>query len=303
MIKLYRTLREGLRSVYRDGWLSFATISVLTLSLSIIAMTFLLVAAGTFVLRGIQDNVTISAYMYPSVTPERVEEIATELRSITEIAEVSYVPREEALREFKDTTRDPVIREALEMFEKDGENPLYSALVIKATDPVHYDAINQLLHTSQYENDIVDVNFSKNQDIINRINTMLSLTRKLGMTLGAVFVTIAILMVYNTVRITMFARRHEFEVMRLVGASNTYVRLPSVFEGIFYGIAAALATIVLLGIVTYVISPFLRDFFGDVSLFAVALHYAWDIVFLTLIAGIVLGMLSGMIAIRRYLRT
>ncbi len=302
LIKLGRTLREGLRNFYRDGWLSFATVSVLTLSLSIIAMTFLLVSAGTFVLRNLQSNVSISAYFYPNVSETRITEIKNELKRIAEITDVRYVPQSEALKEFKETTQDPIIREALEMFEKDGENPLPNALVIKAQQPQHYRDIAKLLATPQYKDDIMEVNFAKNQDIIERLARLIALTRKAGAAVGALFVIIAILMVYNTVRITMFARRHEFEIMRLVGASNLYVRLPSLFEGIFYGVVAAAVTVALLALVTYGITPLLGNVLGGASLFALYVRALPDIAVLVFTSGVVLGMLSGMIAIRRYLR-
>ena len=303
LIKLQRTLREGFRNFHRDGWLSFATVSVLTLSLYIIAMTFLLVTVGKVLLDNVQRSVNISAYFYPSVTEARILEIQKELNDIKEIDDVVYISRDKALEDFKASTKDPTILSILNEFEKEGDNPLYASLVIKATAPEYYKDIATLLTTPKYKDEVSDVNFSKNQDIITQLTRIVTMTRIIGTTLGAIFIVIAILVVYNTVRITMFARRQEFEIMRLVGASNLYVRMPSLYEGMFYGLAATLATLVLLALTTYFLAPLVQNvLFGNVSLFRFYVQYFWEIAVITLVAGMILGMISGTIAIRRYLK-
>ncbi len=302
-IKLGRTLREGFRNFHRDGWLSFATVSVMTLSLYIIAMTFLLVTAGGALLKNIQDNVSISAYFYPSVAESRILDIKKELEDIVEIKSVVYISREDALKEFKESTSDPLILSALDEFEKEGDNPLLASLVIKATAPEHYEDIAKLLSLPKYADDISEVNFSKNQGVIGQLSHIINVTRTLGMTLGAIFIAIAVLVVYNTVRITMFARRQEFEIMRLVGASNLYVRLPSLYEGFFYGVAAAFMTLILLALTTYFLAPIAEGVaFGNISLFTLFVHYLGHIAVTIFFIGTLLGMISSAIAIRRYLK-
>ena len=302
-IKLGRTLREGFRNFHRDGWLSFATVSVLTLSLYIIAVTFLLVTVGGVLIREVQGSVNISAYFYPSVKESRIMEVQKDLKAIAEIDDVVYISREQALKDFKASTKDTVILKALDEFEKEGDNPLFASLVIKATAPEYYADIATLLATPKYADDISEVNFSKNQGVIDQLAHIVHAVRTIGITLGAIFIIIAILVVYNTVRITMFARRQEFEVMRLVGASNLYVRMPSLYEGFFYGIAATIATLVLLALTTYFIAPIVRGvLFGNVSLFHFYVQYFWEIAALTLFSGMILGMISSTIAIRRYLK-
>ncbi len=302
-IKLGRTLSEGFRNFYRDGWLSFATVTVLTMSLYIISITFLLVTVGTVLLANVQNSVNVSAYFFPSTKESRILEVQKELREIKEINDIVYISREQALKDFKEATKDPIILQAIEDFEKEGDNPLFASLVIKATAPEYYADIAKLLTTPKYADDISEVNFSKNQGVINQLTRIVTVTRTLGITLGAIFIVIAILVVYNTVRITMFARRQEFEIMRLVGASNLYVRMPSLYEGFFYGIAATIATLILLGVTTYFIAPVAQNIiFGNVSLFGFYMQYFWEIAFITLFAGITLGVISGTIAIRRYLK-
>lgn len=303
MTKLGRTLREGYRNFRRDGWLSFATVSVLTLSLYTISITLFLIMVGTSLTHTVQGKVSISAYFYPSVGEDRIMEVKKDLEHAAGIASVTYVSRDQALAEFKSTARDPIIRDALAEFEKTGDNPLYASLVIRAHDPRDYQGIADTLGDNRFKDIVSEVNYAKNEGVIQRITQITDIVRRVGTTLGAIFVAIAVLVVYNTVRITMFTRRKEFEIMRLVGASNTYARMPSVYESVLYGATASVATIVLMALTTYFLSPIAQKVMpGSLTLFDFYLSYFGRILLYTTGTAVVLAVISSFIAIRRYLR-
>ncbi len=303
-IKFVRTFREGFRNFHRDAWLSITTVSVLTLSLYVIAVTVFLIMVGGALLTNIKNNVTVSADLYNTVSQQRVDEVVGELRNIREVSAVSYTSREDALVEFKkDMINDPSISKVLdELSDVDDGNPLYSSISVKVHDFDDYDKLAKVLNSKKYSDAIFDVNYSKYRDEINKLNNFVSTTKKVGVVLGIIFITIAILVVYNTIRVTMFSRRQEFEVMRLVGASNTYVQLPSVFEGIFYGLISALATTVLLAITAYSLTPVVSSVMLGSTLFGFYLVYFWKIFGITIATAIFLSVLSGSFAIKKYLR-
>lgn len=301
-LKLWRTFREGLLNFKRNGWLSFATVSILTLSLFIVSLSVLLGVTTHFVLQTMRDKVSVSVSFNPDVPEARILEIQEELSKYKkEIASVEYVSREDALSNFlEDSKNEPAIAQAIEEI---GENPLLASIVIRAVQPEYYDVIVNQIQNSSFQNDVSRINYAKNQKIFSRLDKINSATQQAGLILGTVFIFIAILITFNTIRITIYSHRQEFEIMRLVGASNIYVRMPFVFEGILYGLTAALVTSVSLFGIAYFISPLTQGSIPQGNFMNLYLSYFWITLVGLLLLGILLGVVSSAIAIRRYLKT
>lgn len=305
-LKLWRTFKEGLLNFRRNGWLSFATVSILTLSLFIVSLSALLGVTTHFVLQSMREKVSVSVSFNPDVPESRIMEIRDELTKYKkEIASVEYVSRDEALKNFlAESGNDPVIAQAVAEI---GENPLLASLVIKAVRPEFYDVIVTQIEKSTFQSDISRINYAKNKNIFARLDRINSATQKAGLILGAAFIFIAILITFNTIRITIYSHRQEFEIMRLVGASNIYVRMPFIFEGILYGIAAALTTVAALTVavlfgIAYLISPLTQGVIQQENFMNLYLGHFWITFAALLLLGIFLGVLSSAIAIRRYLK-
>ncbi|HHH12472.1 MAG TPA: FtsX-like permease family protein, partial [Candidatus Moranbacteria bacterium] len=190
-----------------------------------------------------------------------------------------------------------------ELKDLDDGNPFFASLVIKARDSADYDRLAQLLKKPRYRDRIESVNYDKNREIIDRLTRTVTVVEKAGLFLGAVFALIAVLVVYNTVRMTMYARRKEFEVMRLVGASNLYIGLPSLFEALLYGLVATLIATALTGITAYGLAPLLREVTLGQVLFGFYLGYFWQILLGTFLLASVLALLSSSVAIKKHLKT
>lgn len=300
-LKLWRTFKEGWLNFRRNGWLSFATVSILTLSLFIVSLSSLLGLTTHYVLQNMREKVSVNVSFNPDVPEQRILEIRDELGKYKkEIASVEYMSREDALSSFlTESGNDPIIAQAIEEI---GENPLLASLVIKATDPENYEVIVSQIQHSTFQSDISRINYAKNKKIFTRLNHINSTTQRIGLILGASFIFIAILITFNTIRITIYSHRQEFEIMRLVGASNIYVRMPFIFEGIFYGIAAALTTAVSLFGVAYFISPITEGAIPQGNFMGLYLSFFFPVFLGLLVLGILLGVISSFIAIRRYLK-
>lgn len=302
VIKLWRTFREGMNNYRRNGWLTLATVSVLTLSLFIISLTGLLGFAGNIALRNLQEKISISASFGADVSESRILSIKGDLERYKEVASVRYISRDQALEDFL-AGGDEVFTEAVAEI---GENPLLASLVIKASSPEHYDLIARQLESSSYEDAIDTINYERNRQKIDALRDLTDRTRNIGLLIGGVFALIAVLITFNTIRLTIYSHRQEFEVMRLVGASNLYIRMPFFFEGIFYGLTAALVTVLLLAGIAFGLSENLGGLFagilGDRSFFSVFLSFLWIFIPGTIIVSVVLGVVSSFIAIRRYLK-
>lgn len=300
-LKLWRTFKEGWLNFNRNGWLSFATVSILTLSLFIVSLSTLLGVTTHYVLQGMRDKVTVSVSFNPDVPEARILEIRDELAKYKkEVASVEYVSRDDALDKFlSESGNDPIIAQAVEEI---GENPLLASLIVKAVRPEDYEVIVSQIERSTFQSDISRINYAKNKKIFDRLDHINSTAKKVGLILGLSFIFIAILITFNTIRITIYSHRQEFEIMRLVGASNIYVRMPFMFEGIFYGVAAALVTAVSLFGAAYFISPLTEGAIPQGNFMGLYLHFFFPVLFGLLLLGVLLGVISSTIAIRRYLK-
>ncbi|MDP3957364.1 MAG: permease-like cell division protein FtsX [bacterium] len=300
-LKLWRTFKEGNENFRRNGWLTFATVSVLTFSLFIVSLSFLIGVTTSLMLENLRNKVFVSVSFNPDVAEERILEIKNELSKYTkEIASVEYVSRDRALETFlRESGNDPIIAQAIQEI---GENPLLASLVIKAVRPEDYSLIVSQIEGSTFQNDISRINYKKNIQTFNRLDQINKTTSKAGLVLGSIFILVAILITFTTIRITIYSHRQEFEIMRLVGASNIYVRMPFVFEGALYGLVAAILTTGLLFGVAYYFSPLMQGALPQGNLLNLFLGSFWFIFGGVILLGISLGVVSSAIAIRRYLK-
>lgn len=300
IIKFWRTFREGGKNFVRNGWLSLATVSVMVLSLYIMSVTLILGLAGNMALKGIEKQLNISIYFEFDVEEERALEIKSQLESYQEIASIEYVSRDEAVDLLLNVESDnEVIMKALNEI---GENPFPHSLIVRAHDPNDYERIDTMLKSSVFAQEIDEINYDRNKAYLNRLNSLLVVTQKIGLATGIIFLLISALITDNAIRLTLYSQRKEFEIMRLVGASNIYIKLPSLFEGIFYGFFASLATILLLFISSRYFVPLIENFLGEGSISNIITLYWWIPLVAIPCIGILLGMVSSWFAIRKYLR-
>lgn len=300
-IKLYRTFKEGIKNIKRNGWLAIASTSILTLSLFIVTFSILLGFTTNLLLDNLRDKISVNVSFNPDVSEQRIKEVQTELSKYTQdIESVTYVSRDQALHDFlEQNNNDPTIKQAIDEI---GDNPLLASLVVKATSSDKYPLIVDQLQSSAYQNDIARINYERNKKIFDRLEVIHSATKKVGLGLGILFTLIAVLITFNTVRITIYSHRKEYEVMRLVGASNLYVRMPILFEGAIYGLIASTFTLIFLLLVALYIGPLTKGALKQGDLFQLYLHYLPAIIPSVVFLGVGLGVISSAIAIRRYLK-
>lgn len=301
-LKLWRTFHEGMTNVRRNGWLSFATIAILSLSLFIIGLSSFIAYSTHLVLANIKDKVNVTISFNQNVSEARIMEIkATLEKSTREVSSVEFIPREQALAEFlAQNGNDESVKKALEEI---GENPLFSSLIVKATEPQYYEVIAKAVQNSSFTDDISRINYVKNKKIFERIQLINRTATTAGLTLGSIFIAVALIITFYTMYITIHSHKQEFEIMRLVGASNLYMKMPFIFEGMFYGVASSMVASIFLLIVSHSLAPMTEGALplgGDTqSLF---IHYSAVIFVGLLTLGIALTTFSASLAIRRYLK-
>jgi len=310
-----RITRTGFVNFWRNGFLSFAAIVVITLSLLAFGGLVFGSAFGNSLLTDVKDKVDINVYFTLTAQESDILALQKEIKALPEVSSVDYVSADQALSDFKDKWQNNAL--IMQGLQEVGDNPFPAALNIKAKDPSQYANIADFL-TSKNPQDasgspIIDkVNYQENKLIIDRLTAIIPTVQKLGLTIALLLVFVAIVIVWNTIRLIIYTARDEISVMKLVGASNVYVRGPFVVSGIMYGVVSAILTLILMAVFAYWSDAVILKLAGvDVAanfslivnvLSAYFIQNFAQIFILIMGSGILLGGLSSYIAARRYLR-
>ena len=300
----YRALKLGWQNFWRNRWLSLVTILILILTLFFISLLVTVKVVADKTLDSVKAKVDMSVYFIPSADKTAVVQLQNRLEDMPEVKEVKYISPDEALANFRDENKDnPTIIEALDALES---NPLGAVLVVKAENLEDYPNIIRVLDEKNYQKIIQEKtrDFENNQEMIDRLSNIADNISKFGLILSLIFAVIAILMIFNTIRITIYSYRDEIGIMKLVGASNAFVRAPFVIESIIYALIASLICLGLIYTMVNAIAPFLNRFFAGYELNIVG-YFNQNFFFILgalVVLSVVLCVLSSLIAVRRYLR-
>jgi cell division transport system permease protein len=218
---------------------------------------------------------------------------------------VVYVTREEALADFKNRHQNDEF--TLQALEELGENPLGATLNIKAKDPSQYESIARYIESRRTASigtdSIIDkVNYYQNKDAIDRLTKIINSANNLGLVLTLFLVAISVLITFNTIRLVIYMSRDEISVMRLVGASDRYIRGPFFVAGAIYGFLSAIITLVIFYPLTLWLGGKTADFFVGLNIFHYYLSNFGQIFLIIIGSGIAIGSISSYLAVRKYLR-
>jgi cell division transport system permease protein len=303
MTMLKRIMRNGYTNFKRGGVVSWAAVLVVTITLSVITFIILLQAVLYFSLDQIKDKVDVTIYFTTGATETQILDLKSSLGKLPEVAQVTYTSREEALQLFRDRHENDY--PTIQALDEIGENPLGAYLNIKAKEVSQYESIANFMKSDNVlvpgEASIIDkVNYHQNKLIIDKLNTIISGAQKLGFLITLILVFISIVVTFNTIRLAIFISKEEIGVMRLVGASKMHVRGPFMVEGAIYGIIATIITAVLFFPITVWFGSRMTDFLG-INLYDYYLSSFLQIFVILLLSGVILGVISSFLAIRKYL--
>jgi len=299
MLTFFRILKTGTISFWRNIWLTSATVGVLSLSLSVAMGILLLSVVAQSAIAEIENKVEISVYFAQDAKENDIFSVKESLEGFSSVKAVSYTSREEALVQFKERHEGNQAIEAA-LAELD-DNPLSASLAVRAADPDAYAAIASFVE-GRFSSIIDKVNYQETKPIIDRLFAVTNAVRLAGVVLGAVLFAIAGLIAFNTVRLAIFSFREEIGVMRLVGASNWFIRGPFLVEGMLTGFVAAVVTFGLFVGVTQLVSDPVHRFVSGVELDAYYLAHWAEFLGFAVVLGAVTSAASSFVAVKRYLK-
>lgn len=281
------------------AWQGFWRNAVMSLAATATMVLMLLLLAGfwiiqTGLLAGLQfteQKVEVVGYLHANAQTSQIEALRSQLSGMPEVASVTYVDRAAALERFR-TSMAAQGREDLTRYLD--SNPLYASLEVRLVDPGDVRVVGDALRADPIIRNVINI-----EDLVERVLTVTNLLRTAGTVVLVIVAVIVLFIIVNTIRLAVFARAEEIEIMRLVGASDAFIRWPFVFEGAFVGLLGALFALGLLAAVADPISGFMVDFFRVLPLQFGSLTR--DVVTLVLGAGVGLGVLGSWLSIRTYL--
>ncbi|MFV2063460.1 MAG: cell division protein FtsX [Chloroflexota bacterium] len=288
-------VRQALQGLWRNRVMNIAATVTMVLMLILLSTLVILISGVEAGLSFIESKVEVRAELYEGAREESIQELRLRLDALPEVASATYVSKAQALSDFQ-TARAEAGEEDLTDLYADF-NPFPAYFSVRLQDPRQSRSVVALLHE---ETSLVQSVLDQ-QSGIDRLVDLTALLRNLGaIVLGFVGLTV-LLIVVNSIRMALMSRAQEIEIMRLVGASDRYVRWPFILEGVLIGLAGAVVTLLLLLLASRPISDLANQIAGQVPL-GFDQSLTTQIVGLVLGAGLGLGGLGAWISVRAYLR-
>jgi cell division transport system permease protein len=302
-VRLKRVIKAGWINFRRNSVVSYAAILVTTITLTVVTALFLFQAILNASIINIQNKVDIAVYFTVNAPESQIFALEADLQKLPEVAAVQYISADQQVLAFRDRHANDFL--TLQALNELGDNPFGGLLQITAKDSSQYEAIAQVLEgngdIAQRNSQIISrINYSQNKEVINRLNSLIFNARRIGLIATLILSLVSIIIMHTTIRLTIYMAREEIGIMRLVGASGAYVRAPFLVQGMLYGAFAWLVTNLLFFSLTYFASLKLTALLG-IDLYTYYTSHFFSVAGLVLLIGLLLGSISSLLAVRRYL--
>ena len=301
-----RVVKYGTKSFVRNAWLSMAAIAIMAVTLIVLSATIIATSAMSSAIKTVESQVDMSVYIKQTASAEQVRKITEAMEKLDSVTEVHSTSPQDA--------NNAAIKKLIE--ESNITDPAYIESLYEAPNKIPWTInvkLKNLNDTSELENfvdnDETMINMldarppsysTSHRETIDRIAGIMNRIEVIGLSAAGIFALIAILVVFNTIRMAIFNRKEEIYMMRLVGASRWFIIGPFVVEASLYGVAAA----AIAGTIVYIAAFALRNSVGNVldeSLWFMKNYWYFAVGALVLV-GILIGIISALLAARKYLR-
>jgi cell division transport system permease protein len=305
-LSLKRIIKTGFINFWRNGFVSTSSVVVMSITLFVIGSLLFVNEMLDSSLNLLRDKVDINAYFAIDASEESILAVQSTLEQLDEVEEVIYTSREEAEVRFRERHKENEIE--IQALDELGTNPLLASLSIKAKDPSYYERIAAFLQSDESTVSsngvpiVTKVNFNDNKVAIENFQKFIKGIETFGFVVSMVLIAVSIVIIFNTVRMAIYISREEIAVMRLVGASDAYIRGPFVFSGVMVGLISGLITLVSFYPLAIWLGPGTQDFFGNFNLFMYYTQNFGKIFLIIMCSGAFLGALSSFLAVKKYLR-
>jgi cell division transport system permease protein len=283
----------------RRAWQGFWRNALMSLAATLTMVLMLLLLAGFFVLQNVllaslsyvEQKVEVVAYLQNTATQDQVDGLVAKVTAMPQVASVVFVSRDQALANFRAQQQ---AQGRVDITGSLDTNPLYASLNVKLKDPSQLDTVASGMRDDPIVRSVINI-----QALVDRVLGVTSVVRTAGVAILAIVGLIVLFIIVNTIRLAVVARAEEIEIMRLVGASDAFIRWPFVFEGALVGMFGAAITLALLAAAAQPLSQAVVGFFNILPLELGPV--ARDTAVLVLGTGVGVGVLGAWVSVRTYL--
>lgn len=299
-VNFLRLLKYSIQGFFRNFWLSFVCITTIVLAFVLINILSGIGIVSNDVINSVKNKIDVSVYIKNSATEDQITAIKNEISGLRGVKSITYISKQEALENFKKKhNKNSLLLSSLNELDT---NPIGSTLIIKANSPDNYSFILEYISSFQYSDLIEDTNYTDNKVIIEKINGFNITISKGVLFIGLFFGFISAITILNTLRITIYSRRREIEIMRFLGASWSFVKVPFILEAVFYLIIGWIFSIVLYYSLLLFIAPYSSIFFSfyQSDIVGLIMSNSINTIIVQFLIGLLITIFSSVISIRKY---
>ena len=289
-----RHFRESVKSVFRNGWMTFASVGAVTVTLVLVGVFYVILMNLNEMATALEEDVSIKVLIDTTADEAQQKTLGDKLENMPGIESVTYSSKSEEL----DALIEGFGEEGaiFKLYEQD--NPLNDAFIVKAKEPQQTGVIAEKIEKLDH---VHLVNYGEKQ--VDKLFKVISISRNIGLVIILGLLFTAIFLISNTIKITIVARRKEIEIMRLVGATNGFIRWPFFLEGLWLGILGSIIPIAVIAfgyknIYDY-FAPKLEGHFINIIEFE---PFIYQVSGLLLLMGCLIGIWGSMMSVRRFLK-
>jgi cell division transport system permease protein len=297
-----RHFREGFRSIWRNGWMSFASISAISISLFILGAFMILALNINKLTADIENEVEIRIYLDVSVQRTQVPELQNQIGSLEGVKRIEFISKEEGLEFLKERLGEEG-RQLLEGQEGDN-NPLPDSFTVEVYEPRTIDVVASRILTLNEGKDpapIWELNYGA--ETVRTLFKVTDIVRNVGLVLVAGLALMSMFLIANTIKITIVARRREISIMKLVGATNGFIRWPFFIEGALLGIIGSVIPAVILVVAYGQLVSATEMELGLLQIALLPLHEISRVLFGLLVGlGFLIGVWGSTLSVRKFLK-
>ena len=292
---LSRNIRDSFKGVIRNFSLSLASISCITITLIVVSISIILTYNVNSFADNVKKDVTIVAFMNVDITQEEKDDVLEEIKEIEGIESYTYQSKMDIASEMMESSED--LKTILSQYSEE-TSPLQATYLVKVKD------INNIAKIAGKIEKIKGVDIDKyGEGMIEQLVSVFEIVKNISIGVVIALIVVTAFLISNTIKITIFSRKREIEIMRLVGASNINVKIPFIFEGLFLG---ALGSIIPIVITTYGYTMLYKKFEGQLFSPFIKLikptPFIYQISLALLIIGVLVGMYGSIKAVKKHLK-
>jgi len=291
---LRRHVRESFKSLGRNGWMMFASVSAVTITLLLVGVFFVIMMNLNNVAKSIEEDVEIRVHIDVAASDEEQKALQSQIEKLKEVESVTFSPKEEELDNLITSLGEE--GEAFTLFEQD--NPLNDVFVVKTKNPTDTMKAAEQIEKMKFASKV-----KYGQGSVEKIFEVTSVGRNIGLILVVGLLFTAMFLISNTIKITIFARRKEIEIMKLVGATNGFIRWPFFLEGLWLGLLGSIIPIIVVGTTYYYAHGYLSEkLAGNFIQLLEFSPFIYQISGLLILLGALIGIWGSLMSVRKFLK-